>query len=142
MTRKIYTIGYGNRDVKEFIEILKKFEIECIVDVRRFPTSKFEYYTKKNLKKILKKENIEYIWIEDLGGFRGGYKRYMQSSKFKQAIKKLIEISSKRKTCILCAEYFPWRCHRRYIANYLQILGIEVVHLIDANKVWLNKKYY
>jgi uncharacterized protein (DUF488 family) len=35
----IYTIGHGNRNIEEFIKILKYYDIELVVDVRRFPTT-------------------------------------------------------------------------------------------------------
>ena len=37
---EIFTIGYGNREFEDFMALLKRFDIELIIDVRRFPTSK------------------------------------------------------------------------------------------------------
>ncbi|MEM2508920.1 MAG: DUF488 family protein, partial [Candidatus Thermoplasmatota archaeon] len=45
----IFSIGHSNRSKEEFLELLRKYEIEAIADVRRFPTSKFEIYKKENL---------------------------------------------------------------------------------------------
>jgi uncharacterized protein (DUF488 family) len=37
---------------------------------------------------------------------------------------------------ILCAERFPGRCHRRYIADQLERDGVEVIHILDENRIW------
>src|SRR6266567_3693764 len=37
-------------------------------------------------------------------------------------------------TAIMCAEAVCWRCHRALISDYLKAQGIEVTHIVDANK--------
>ncbi|HEU5245852.1 MAG TPA: DUF488 family protein, partial [Candidatus Udaeobacter sp.] len=37
-------------------------------------------------------------------------------------------------TAIMCAEAVWWRCHRSLISDYLKARGIEVTHILDANK--------
>jgi uncharacterized protein (DUF488 family) len=34
----------------------------------------------------------------------------------------------------MCAEAVWWRCHRALISDHLKIRGVEVVHIVDANK--------
>ena len=38
-------------------------------------------------------------------------------------------------TAIMCAEAVWWRCHRSLIADYLKARGMEVLHVLGANKV-------
>ena len=38
-------------------------------------------------------------------------------------------------TAIMCAEAVWWRCHRSLIADYLKARGVEVLHVLGANKV-------
>jgi uncharacterized protein (DUF488 family) len=134
----IFTLGTSNRDQKEFLEILKEYKIEAVVDVRRFPFSKFfPHFKKENLEKILKKNKIEYFHFENLGGFRkGGYENYLKTKKFKEALKNLIEISKFKNLVILCAEKFPWKCHRRFICQQLEKRKIEVFHILEKNKIY------
>ena len=40
-----------------------------------------------------------------------------------------------RPTAIMCAEAVWWRCHRSLIADYLKARGVEVLHILGANKV-------
>ena len=135
---KIFTLGTSNRSLEEFLEILKEYKIEAVVDVRRFPTSKlFPHFKKENLEKLLKKENIEYFHIEKLGGYReGGYEKYMETEGFKEGLENLIEIAKKKKTTIICAERFPWKCHRTFISLKLQERGFQIIHLIEKDKIW------
>jgi uncharacterized protein (DUF488 family) len=72
---KIYTLGISNRTLEEFLEILKIYSIQTVIDVRRWPTSKwFEDFKKENIQKILEERNIKYFHFEKLGGYReGGY---------------------------------------------------------------------
>ena len=37
---------------------------------------------------------------------------------------------------IICAERFPWKCHRRWISRELHRRGWQVEHIIDKGKVW------
>jgi len=47
---RVYTLGHSTRSLEELIEILKTFNIELVVDLRRFPGSrKFPRFNKENL---------------------------------------------------------------------------------------------
>ncbi|MCQ5341118.1 MAG: DUF488 domain-containing protein [Candidatus Methanomethylicia archaeon] len=133
----IYTIGHGNRNIEEFIKILKYYDIELVVDVRRFPTSKkFPWFSINELSERLMKENINYVWLgEELGGYRKeGYENYIRSEKFKEGINKIEELSKSKILAIMCSEKLWFKCHRRFIANILVEKGYEVIHIFDEKK--------
>jgi uncharacterized protein (DUF488 family) len=138
MKRLIYTLGTDRRDEEDFIEIINYYLIEAVVDVRRFPTSKFELFRRENLNRLLSSLRIEYHFLgNELGGYRrGGYTEYMKTEDFLRGIQTLEEIAQKRVSVVLCAEKFPWRCHRRWIARVLQRRNWEVVHIIDKANEW------
>lgn len=129
-------MGTSNRNKKEFLEILKTYKISQIIDVRRWPTSKFPWFKKENFKKFLKKHKVEYFHLEQLGGYRGGYEKYVKTREFKQGLKNLIEIAKKKTSAIVCAEKFPWWCHRRFISKALQKKGFKILHILDKIKTW------
>jgi len=139
---EIFTLGTSNRTFKEFLEILEKYQIKVVVDVRHFPTSKlFPHFKKENLKKLLEKEKIKYFHLEKLGGYReGGYEKYMETKDFKEGLEKLMEIAKREKTAIVCAEKFPWKCHRAFISQALEKKGFKVIHIIDKERIWEPKK--
>jgi len=73
--RTIWTVGHSNRSLEEFLELISRNRIECVADIRSFPTSKWEHFKKDDLSSALKKIGVGYVWLgETLGGFRrGGY---------------------------------------------------------------------
>lgn len=135
---KLYTLGTSNRTEREFLEILKKYKIELVIDVRRFPTSKFfPHFQKENLKKLLEKNKVEYYHIEKLGGFREeGYQEYTKKREFKEGIEELIKILKNKVGIIICAEKFPWKCHRYLVAQELAKKGFEIIHILTKGQFW------
>ncbi len=134
---KIFTIGHSTRSIEDFVKTLKKFGIERLVDVRRFPTSKHHpWFDKNSLEKSLEKEGIEYIHLEALGGFRKiGYREYIKTEDFRKALKKLEELANEKLTVIMCSEFKWWKCHRKYIANELAKDNFEVIHILDEKRI-------
>ncbi|MDH7606332.1 MAG: DUF488 domain-containing protein [Candidatus Bathyarchaeota archaeon] len=132
MKTTIWTVGHSSRSMNAFLELLKEHEIQVLADVRSFPTSKVEHFKKENMEKWLPENGIVYVWLgKELGGYRkGGYKRHMRTNLFKEGIKKLLEIASQKRTCIMCLEPNPKYCHRRFIAAHLERKGVKVVHII------------
>jgi len=139
---EIFTIGHSTLSLREFIDLLIKYNIEMVVDVRRFPTSKkFPHFKMEILKEELGKHKISYIWLgEKLGGFRkGGYRNYVETKDFKSGIKELLE-NLKGRTVIMCAEKLWFKCHRRFIADELVKKGIKVIHIIDKKRTYEHRK--
>jgi uncharacterized protein (DUF488 family) len=148
---EIWTIGHSNRELEDFIKILKSFKIELVADVRSLPGSnRFPHFNKESLRKSLKEHTIYYVHIPELGGRRNfdkdskntawknksfrGYADYMESEDFKNGIKVLLDYAKKMKTVIMCAEALWWRCHRSMISDYLKSIGIIVNHIMDILK--------
>lgn len=128
---KVYTIGYAGMNISEFIKVLKDHGITMVVDVRRFPKSRDSAFTRENLENNLRENGIKYVFLgESLGGFvRGGYEKYMESSKFREGFNMLLNLSGKEVIVIMCKEKNVKYCHRRFISNLLSSLGFEVLHL-------------
>ena len=63
---EIYTLGHSNYPFDKFIEILKKHNINCIVDIRGIPYSKYNtQYNKEVLQSNLRKLGYTYIYMAD-----------------------------------------------------------------------------
>jgi len=59
----------------------------------------------------------------------------METEEFGKGVKRLVDLANESgPTVIMCAEAVWWRCHRSLISDYLKVRGIEVIHIIDANK--------
>ena len=152
MTR-IWTIGHSTRTIEEFIGALQANEIKLVADVRFLPGSKrYPQFNKEELAKSLRKNGIEYEHLPELGGRRKakkdsrntawrnesfrGYADHMETAEFVRGIARLQEMAgSYGNTAIMCAEAVWWRCHRSLIADYLKAQGVNVIHILDANKI-------
>lgn len=153
MTKKLslWTIGHSTLAIEELVDRLKSFEIQLLADVRSFPGSRrFPHFNKENLNVSLPEAGIDYQHFPELGGRRRalsdslnmawesktfrGYADYMETPQFQDGIRRLLETASQGNTAIMCAEAVWWRCHRGLISDYLKARGVEVVHIISANK--------
>jgi len=139
--KKIFTLGTNRRNEEDFIEILLAYNIQSLIDIRSFPTSKIQIFRKANLENLLRREIIEYHFLgAELGGYRkGGYISYIITDDFSRGIDLLETIAITKPSVIICAEKFPWKCHRKWIARELHKRGWQVEHIIDKGKVWIPK---
>lgn len=142
----IFTIGYSTRTIDTFVELLKTYDIQIVIDIRTIPKSLYSpSYNKDTLKLILKKANIGYRHVKELGGLRHaskhsintgwinssfrGFADYMQTPDFQIGLEKLEKIMIKKRCVLMCAEAVPWRCHRNLIADALKIKKYKVFHI-------------
>jgi uncharacterized protein (DUF488 family) len=149
---KIWTIGHSTRTIDEFISLLQANQIRLLVDVRSLPGSKrYPQFNKEALADSLGKTGIRCEHFPELGGRRKakpestnsawrnasfrGYADYMETEEFQKGVKRLLDFAAEAgPTAIMCAEAVWWRCHRSLISDYLKARGIEVIHILDANK--------
>ena len=144
----IFTVGHSTLPLDGFIELLKTFDIKCLVDIRTVPRSRHNpQFNGDTLRGALRTHGIEYMPLRALGGLRHprpdspntrwrntsfrGYADYMQTSEFASGIKKLIDLASKKMVVIVCAEAVPWRCHRSLIGDALTVRGITVTDIFS-----------
>jgi uncharacterized protein (DUF488 family) len=139
--KRIYTLGTGRRSEEDFIEILLSYNIQALIDVRSLPRSKLPIFRKENLENLLRRKGIEYHFLgKELGGFRkGGYTAYIITDDFKKGIDLLESVAAVKTSVIVCAERFPWKCHRKWISRELHKRGWEVDHIIEKGKLWIPK---
>ena len=150
---RMLTIGHSTRTIDEFISLLKENKIKLLADVRAWPGSKrYPQFNKEALAESLTAHGISYEHFPALGGKRKakpdsrntawrnasfrGYADYMETEQFQKGIERLLDVADETgPTAIMCAEALWWRCHRSLIADYLKARGIEVLHILGANKL-------
>ena len=134
---KIYTIGHSDRPLKDFINLLKERGIEVLIDIRSYPTSVWEHFTKESLEKTLKGHGLRYLW---LGELLGGLHEASRED-YDRGVQEILKLSSRNKVAIMCAEKDPLSCHRLRISSELEEnYGATVLHIIDKGVVYRQHK--
>jgi uncharacterized protein (DUF488 family) len=147
----VYTIGHSTRSSDELLDLLQAAGIELLVDVRRMPGSRrLPQFDSETLRAALAERGIDYCWIPALGGRRRpssasrntgwrhaafrAYADHMDTEEFAEGLFELLMLAHGLRTAVMCAEVLWWRCHRRLIADVLVVLGLNVVHILAADK--------
>lgn len=147
----VFTVGHSNRELGKFLDILRGFRIELLVDIRHYPGSrKYPHFNREFLAAELPLVGIRYLHCLALGGRRKvdkdspnlgwhepsfrGYADYALTEPFTEAVREFVRISRKQRTAIMCAEAVYWRCHRRIVTDYLIARGVEVRHILAENR--------
>lgn len=147
MKAKICTIGFAKKPLRTFVELLKRENVQVVIDTRLYNTSQLSGYAKKDdLAFILEILGIDYIHDpllapteEILKAYKnkemtwGDYeKKYTDLLKMRNVEQLHQELIAKKTVCLLCSEHAPRHCHRRLLAEYLQRFysDIEIVHLM------------
>jgi len=150
---RIWTIGHSTRPIDDFISLLNQNGIKLLADVRTLPGSKrYPHFNKEALAESLSARGIGYEHFPELGGRRKtkrdsrntawrnasfrGYADYMETEQFQKGVERLLAFAREAgPAAIMCAEAVWWRCHRSLISDYLKASSVEVMHILDANKV-------
>ncbi len=137
----VFTIGHSNQSFNEFVALLMKQNIECVVDVRSKPYSRFRHFNREALTERLDGHGIDYLHMGDqLGGHpdsdefyvngRVLYERVAKLRVFRRGIDRVADESEQRCVAVMCAEEDPTQCHRHtLLALALQERGLRVQHL-------------
>ena len=151
----VYTIGHSTRSIAEFVELLRAGRVELVVDIRSTPRSRTNpQFNLDTLPEALASWQIGHAQITELGGRRGksktvppevngfwtnqsfhNYADYALSGDFRTGLALLADASRERRCAIMCSEAVWWRCHRRFVADYLLHGGRDVFHLMARARV-------
>ena len=113
---------------------------------------RYEHFPELGGKRKSKPDSRNTAWRN--ASFRG-YADYMETEQFQKGIERLLDVAGQGAAAwaaaeirhdgweavtpcaiaIMCAEAVWWRCHRSLIADYLKARGVEVLHVLGANKV-------
>ena len=147
--KEIYTIGHSSHTSDYFLHLLRKFNINSVVDIRSVPFSKYvPHFNKDEIKNFLNLNHIYYIYMarefgivqEDPKLFHpDGYldfNRIRKAEFFIKGIERLEAGMDKGyKIAIMCAEKDPIDCHRSIlISPVLAREGYSVVHILPDGK--------
>jgi uncharacterized protein (DUF488 family) len=139
-TEGIYTIGYEDLRLDQFLNKLRENRIDTVVDVRLTPSSRRAGFSKGVLAKALDAAGIAYIHERDLGNppdnraaFRRGpleEGRCRMKARLENgsapALQRLVERATQERVAVLCVEVADARCHRQVIVEMARELAPEL----------------
>ena len=142
----IYTIGHSNYSVEKLIDMLKFYDINCVVDIRGTPYSKYNIqFDKETIKYTLTHSGFIYIYMaKELAAKRinkqsynsegySDFEKVIHEDDFINGIKRLrVGCEKGYKIALLGAMQEPIRCHRSIlVGRALRDYGFNVKHILD-----------
>ncbi len=143
----IFTIGYEGIDIDAFLALLKKYNIDTVIDIREFPGSRKPGFAKTALSNLLNLSGIEYLHVVALGCPKPVREQYKQDNNWKrytqgflehlnnqdQAIAYVADTAAYSNCALLCYEADYHFCHRSMVANAVrEYNGMDIVHINSA----------
>ena len=143
MSRRIYTIGHSNHKMEIFIELLQRYGITALVDVRSQPYSRYyPQFNKDLIQQSLEPSGIKYFFLgRELGArsrnpacYRDGkvqYRLLAQEPLFREGINHVIRAMENSSVALMCAEGDPLKCHRTVlVGRELLQREVELWHIL------------
>ena len=143
---EIYTIGHSNYTVERLIDMLKHYNINCVVDIRGTPYSKYNIqFDKETIRYTLSRAGFIYIYMaKELAAKRinkqsyneegySDFEKVIKENEFIEGIERLKNGCNKGyKIALLGAMQEPIRCHRSIlVGRALRENGFNVKHILD-----------
>lgn len=141
----IATIGYERSNLDDFIATLKLAGVDHLIDIRDRAQSRRPGFSKSALSLALIDAGIDYIHIPELGDpkegreaarsgnfdlFREIFAGVMASNAAQSAMSEIEALAEGRSICLMCYERDQHTCHRKIVADQLQVrLNCSVKHL-------------
>ncbi|HWI60933.1 MAG TPA: DUF488 domain-containing protein [Symbiobacteriaceae bacterium] len=146
MSQKLCTIGFSQKNLRRFVQLLQSAGVTKLIDIRLYNTSQLAGYAKKDdLQFICETFGIAYEHVVDLAPTDGMMERYKKLDKdwpaFERDFTALLNERNAARLwesfgpgvhCLLCAEHKPQHCHRSLVAAHFQQAypEIEIQHLL------------
>jgi uncharacterized protein (DUF488 family) len=149
----IYTVGHSTHPLEVFLELLKAYSINCLIDVRSIAASSYNpQYNKEPLTNFLKANGIIYMHFAEEFGARHtdpdllddegkvNFELVRKSWNFKNGVERLWQgIDKGYKIALMCSEGEPFDCHRfSMISIALEKDGFEVQHILKDKSIRTN----
>ena len=143
---KLYTIGFTRKSASTFFELLRWSGAVRVVDVRLHNVSQLAGFAKKDdLEYFLDRIcGMGYVHMPELAptkqmldSYRKGhrdwqeYERQFLSLMEERRVSQTDIMETVADGCLLCSEDQPRHCHRRLVAEYLEVHwgDLEIIHL-------------
>jgi hypothetical protein len=140
---QIFSLGYGHRSLEGLVEILRRYQICWIIDVRSQPRSRRIEFCRNAIESHLREAEIGYLFLGHQLGGRTSVDRLLDgegnpdydlielTGPFQEGLERLKKgILDGHRMALMCGELDANRCHRsRLIGRALLRYSIDVLHI-------------
>lgn len=143
--RAVFTTGFSNLPLDRFLNNLRAFDVQVLVDVRSKPFASYTpHFNKDSIEAAARAAGLEYQYLgRELGGRPEDprlydpegyvlYDRVAALPSFQTGIRNVLDgVRQGRRLALACGEDNPRHCHRRLlVGRVLRDLGIGVAHIM------------
>ena len=146
---RLYSIGHSSQSLEDFLNLLAAHGVNCVIDVRSDPASKYSpQFNQESLKYFLKSHEVQYLHFGDEFGARRtdcldeneqvDFEKAVETLLFKKGVERVMKGLEKGfRIAFMCSEADPLECHRfSLVSRYFYERGIDVQHILkDASLV-------
>lgn len=144
---RLYSIGHSSQSLEDFFNLLAVHGVNCVIDVRSVPASKYSpQFNQESLKYFLKSHEVQYLHFGDEFGARRtdcldeneqvDFEKAVETPLFKKGVERVMKGLEKGfRIAFMCSEADPLECHRfSLVSRYFYECGIDVQHILkDAS---------
>lgn len=143
----LLTLGYSGYDQNSFIEELKGYDVEVVIDVRRNPISRKKGFSRSSLSKSLIANDVDYLHESNLGvpnelrdqlktkkrgisSYFEEYRAYLDDHV--DVLDRIYTIALEHRCCLICLEHLPEECHRSVVAEAIESRNghkLQIMHV-------------
>ena len=148
----LYSVGHSNQSQEEFLQLLLAYDVNCIVDVRSVPASKYKpQFNLEPLKWFLRSHDIQYLHFGDEFGARRtdcldaneqvDFEMAVETPNFTRGVERLMKGLEKGfHISLMCSEANPLECHRfSLVSRYFYDNGLDVQHILKVAELASHK---
>ena len=140
----IHTVGHSNHTPAAFVDLLRRYGITLVVDVRSQPYSRWAHqFNRETVARDLQDAGIAYRFMGDALGGRPGdpmlydpdqerpdYQRVERTPAYQAGIEQLLDLAGTEQVAVMCSEGDHRHCHRHLlITQTLLGRGVRVLHI-------------
>ncbi|MBQ8051494.1 MAG: DUF488 family protein [Bacteroidaceae bacterium] len=146
--QELYTIGHSNHSLDEFLTLIRRHCINCIVDVRSVPASTHTpQFNQNELIWFLKQHDVQYLHFGNEFGARRtdcldseglvNFERAINTPAFQKGVERIQHgLLMGYRIALMCSEANPLECHRfSLISRFFHEQGINVLHILKDGKL-------
>ncbi len=144
---RLYTIGHSTHSWERFLQLLRQYGVDFVIDVRSVPHSaRLPQFNQHMLRDALRSSGIRYRHAGNILGGRPADRRFYEdeqvqygrvaaSAEFVKALDRVKGTARARRIALMCAEGDPLACHRfLLVARYLRSPNVEIVHILPDGR--------